>query len=179
MPAGAAGSRMAIRRDGPAAVRGRDGTRSTARNDLELEMAAVVETATSPCDVVKRFFDEAFNRGNAKVCEELVAVDHVSHLPNGDHYGPEGVRIDVHYFRAAFPDLKIELEELIEAPERVIYRFTARGTHDGPFMGIPPSGRRVEVQGIGIDRLQDGKTVERWVQYDSAGLLQQLGVLPA
>jgi steroid delta-isomerase-like uncharacterized protein len=131
------------------------------------------------CDLVKRFFDEAFNRGDTSVIKELIAREHVSHLPNGDHYGPEGVRIDVDCFRSAFSDLHLDIDELIEAKERVVYRFTARGTHDGPFMGVPASGRRVEVNGIGIDRIADGKTVERWVQYDSAGLFQQLGVLPS
>jgi steroid delta-isomerase-like uncharacterized protein len=129
-------------------------------------------------DSIVRFYEEAFNCGNANVIRELVTPDHVSHLPAGDHYGPEGVRIDISSFRTAFPDLRFEIEEVIEAPERVIYRFIARGTHGGPFMGVPASGRRIEVQGIGIDRVADGKCVERWVQYDSAGLLQQLGVIP-
>jgi len=131
------------------------------------------------CDLITRFYEEAFNGGNVHVIRELVAPDHVSHLPTGDHYGPEGVRIDVSYFRMAFPDLHFQIEEFIEAKERIVYRFTARGTHDGPFMGVPASGRKVEIQGIGIDRVSDGQTVERWLQYDSAGLLQQLGALPA
>jgi steroid delta-isomerase-like uncharacterized protein len=130
-------------------------------------------------DLVRRFFNEAFNEGNSHVIRELVAPEHISHLPTGDHYGPEGVRIDISGFRAAFSDLKLEIDECFEAPDRVIYRFTARGTHDGPFMGVAPSGRKIEVQGIGIDRVACGKTVERWVQYDSAGLFQQLGVLPS
>jgi steroid delta-isomerase-like uncharacterized protein len=128
---------------------------------------------------VVRFFEEAFNGGDALVLKDLIAPEHVSHLPAGDHYGPEGVRIDICSFRAAFPDLRLEIDELIEAPGSVVYRFTARGTHDGAFMGIPATGRRVVVQGMGIDRVRNGKLVERWVQYDSAGLLQQLGVLPA
>ena len=130
------------------------------------------------CEMVRRFFDEAFNGGNARILPELFAPDHVSHLPAGDHYGPEGVRIDVAGFRSAFPDLHITLDELIDAVDTVVYRFTACGTHRGPFMGIPATGCRVRVEGIGIDRFRDGKTVERWVQYDSLGLLQQLGVLP-
>lgn len=129
-------------------------------------------------DLVLRFFEEAFNAGNAHVLKEVIAPDHVSHLPTGDHYGPEGVGIDISCFRSAFSDLRFEVDEMFEAPDRVVYRFTARGTHDGPFMGVPASGRRVDVQGIGIDRIQDGQTVERWIHYDSAGLLQQLGVLP-
>src|SRR5262245_12465254 len=108
-------------------------------------------------NLVLRFYEEAFNGGNAQIIRELVAPDQVRHLPTGDHYGPEGVRIDISCFRTAFPDLHLDIEEFIEAPERVVYRFTARGTHGGPFMGIPPSGRRVQVQGIGIDRVSAGK----------------------
>ncbi len=133
--------------------------------------------ATSQRDIVLRFINEAFNCGNVQVIKEITSPDHVSHLPTGDHYGPEGVRIDIASFRSAFSDLKLILDELIETPTRVVYRFTARGTHDGPFMGIAASGKKVEVQGIGIDRFESGKTIERWIQYDSAGLLQQLGVL--
>src|SRR5688572_33052044 len=102
---------------------------------------------------VQRFFEEAFNAGNIRILPELIAPDHVSHLPTGDHYGPEGVRIDISCFRTAFPDMHIQIEEFIEAKERTVYRFTARGTHDGPFMGVPASGRKVEIQGIGIDRV--------------------------
>jgi steroid delta-isomerase-like uncharacterized protein len=129
------------------------------------------------CELVARFYEEAFNGGNAQIIRELVDADHVSHLPTGDHYGPEGVRIDIVCFRTAFPDLKLEIEEFIDASDRVIYRFIARGTHNGPFMGIPASGKQVQVYGIGIDRLAGGKTIERWIQYDSAGLLQQLGMI--
>jgi steroid delta-isomerase-like uncharacterized protein len=129
-------------------------------------------------DVVRRFFEEAFNGGNIRILPDLISVEHVSHLPTGDHYGPEGVRIDIAGFRAAFPDLNLSLDDLIETTDTVVYRFTARGTHRGPYMGLPATGRRVRVDGIGIDRFRDGKMVERWIQYDSAGLLQQLGALP-
>jgi predicted ester cyclase len=129
---------------------------------------------------VQRFFEEAFNAGNIRILPELIAPEHISHLPTGDHYGPEGVRIDIAGFRAAFPDLRLNLDEVIDTPETgtVCYRFTARGTHHGPFMGVAPTGRRIRVDGIGIDRFRDGKMIERWVQYDSVGLLQQLGALP-
>ncbi len=127
---------------------------------------------------VQRFFEEAFNAGNIRILPELIAPEHISHLPTGDHYGPEGVRIDITGFRTAFPDLKLVLDDVIETSEKVVYRFTARGTHQGPFMGVPPTGNRVRVDGIGIDRFRDGKMVERWVQYDSVGLLQQLGAFP-
>jgi steroid delta-isomerase-like uncharacterized protein len=127
---------------------------------------------------VERFITEAVNAGNIHILHELIAPDHVSHLPTGDHYGPEGVRIDIAGFRAAFPDLTLTIHDLFDASDTVVYRFTARGTHQGPFLGVPATGKRVRVDGIGIDRFRDGKMVERWVQYDSVGLLQQIGAFP-
>lgn len=128
-------------------------------------------------EIVTRFFEDAFNNGNYHLLREIIDDDHVSHLPTGDHYGPEGVRIDIACFRAAFPDLHLCLDELIESNDHVVYRFTAEGTHTAPFMGLRASGRQIRVNGIGIDRLRNGKTIERWVQYDSMGLLTQLGVI--
>lgn len=139
-------------------------------------IAADVKTNTN---LLMKFIDEAFNGGNFQILKDLVDPEHVSHLPSGDHYGPEGVRIDIAGFRSAFPDLKLELDDVIDCHDRVVYRFTAAGTHEAPFMGIPATGKRVRVSGIGIDRYVNGKTVERWVQYDSLGLLQQIGVLPS
>ena len=143
------------------------------------EMVTTASKATANAEVVIRFIEEAFNSGNFQVLREIVDPEHVSHLPTGDHYGPEGVRIDIACFRSAFPDLHVDIDEVIPARDRVIYRFTAHGTHEAPFMGVPACHRRVSVTGIAIDRLRNGKTVERWVQYDSAGLLQQLGALPS
>jgi steroid delta-isomerase-like uncharacterized protein len=128
--------------------------------------------------VVQRFVDEVFNGGNMRIIRDLVAPDHVSHLPNGDHYGPDGVRIDVEDFRRGFPDIHLTLDEVLTTEDRVVYRFTAVGTHEGPFMGLAATGRKVRVAGIAMDRLHEGRTVERWVQFDSAGLLAQLGSLP-
>jgi predicted ester cyclase len=129
-------------------------------------------------NVVKRFFEEAFNSGDGRLLDELHDSSHVSHLPNGDHYGAEGVRIDIAGYLEAFPDLRLKIDELFDAGETVAYRFTAQGTHNGPFLGVAPTGRPIRITGLGVDRLKDGKFVERWVQYDSAGLLQQIGVLP-
>jgi predicted ester cyclase len=127
---------------------------------------------------VQLFIDEAFNAGNLKVLPDLIAPEHVSHLPTGDHYGPEGVRIDIAGFRSAFPDLHLALDDVGGVVVGVSERGAARGTHGGSVLGRPATGRRVRIEGIGIDRFASGQMVERWVQYDSWGLLQQLGVLP-
>ncbi len=126
---------------------------------------------------VRAFFEEGFRKNCTRTLQLTHSDGHISHLPSGDHYGPEGVRIDIAGFLEAFPDLEIALEELYDAGESVAYRFKATGTHLGAFLGFTPTGRSVAIEGIGIDRIENGKFVERWIQFDSFGLLQQLGVL--
>jgi steroid delta-isomerase-like uncharacterized protein len=128
--------------------------------------------------VVRRLVEEVLNRGRTGLLAELVAADHVGHDPFGDHYGPEGLRIAVAEYRAAFPDLRVTVEDLVTAGDTVVHRFTLRGTHAGPFLGIPPTGRAVTAAGIAIDRLVGGKVAESWVVLDALGLLRQLGASP-
>ncbi len=127
-------------------------------------------------DLVRVFFEEIFCGNDLRRLQSTHADAHISHLPSGDYYGPEGVRIDISAMLEAFPDLKIALEAIHDAGESVAYRFRAHGTHLGAFLGYEPTGRPVEIDGLGIDRFENGKFVERWVQFDSLGLLQQLGV---
>jgi hypothetical protein len=82
-------------------------------------------------------------------------------------------------YRAAFPDLRVTVDDLVTDGDKVVRRFTLRGTHAGPFMGIPPTGRAVAAAGIAIDRLAGGKVAESWVSLDALNLLRQLGASPA
>lgn len=128
---------------------------------------------------VRNFFEVAFCQNCTRTLQETHADCHVSHLPNGDHYGPEGVRIDIAGYLEAFPDLQFCLEEMFDAGDSVAYRFRATGTHLGPFLGFKPTGCSVHIDGLGIDRMENGKFIERWIQWDALGLLQQIGVLGA
>jgi steroid delta-isomerase-like uncharacterized protein len=128
--------------------------------------------------VVWRLIEEVLNRGQIDLLAELVAPNHVGHHPLGDHYGREGLRIVVAEFRAAFPDLRVTVEDLVTEEDKVVHRFTLRGTHAGSFMGIHPTGRAVTAAGIAIDRFADGKVAESWVSLDALSLLRQLGAAP-
>lgn len=128
--------------------------------------------------LVRRFVEEVVNRGNKKLLADLVAADHVRHAPDGDLYGHEGVRIDVAEWRAGFPDLTLVLEDLIAEGDRVVSRFVLRGTHAGPFRGVAPTGRRVELAGIGIDRICRGQLAESWLVVDAACLVRPPGAPP-
>ncbi len=131
--------------------------------------------------VVRRSFEELFTRGDLRVADEVFAPDYVGHDPTLPHdlHGPEEFKQFVRMYRSAFPDLTLTVEDQIAEGDLVVTRFTARGTHRGELMGIPPTGNCVAITGISIDRMRDGKSVESWTNYDVMTMMQQLGIIPA
>jgi steroid delta-isomerase-like uncharacterized protein len=128
---------------------------------------------------VQRAFDGLFNRGELALADELASADFLNHeAPPDAPRGPEGLRQIVTMLRTAFPDIHYDVEEVIAEDDKVAARTTMRGTHTGPFMGIPPTGRRVVQAQIHILRFVGGKAVEHWAVRDDLGLLRQLGMLP-
>ena len=117
-------------------------------------------------EIVRRLMEEVLGQGHLALLPDLVADSYVGHLAIGDHYGPGGVRIEVVTYRRAFPDLVVTLEDLLAEGEKVVRRFTLRGTHQRSFLGVAGSGRAVVLRGIAIDRLAGGRLVESWVQID-------------
>lgn len=130
--------------------------------------------------VSRRVIEESFNQGNLAVIDELVAADYVDHnLPPGFPEGREGFKQLVAMYRAAFPDVQMTVEDVFAEGDKVAFRWTAIGTHQGELMGIPATNKQVTVTGIEIDRLVDGKIVEHWAEFDQMGMMQQLGVIPS
>lgn len=130
--------------------------------------------------VVRRLIDEVWNGGRVEALEELVSPEYVRHdpaLPQTAH-GPSGLADNVRLYREAFPDLNIEIEELVSTNDTVTMRWRAGGTHRGELMGIQPTARRVVVSGLSFLRLRDGKLVREFLEWDQAGMLRQLGLLP-
>ncbi len=128
----------------------------------------------------KRGVEEVWNQGKLEVIDELTAANCVFNdptLPGGKVTGPKAYKQVVQMYRAAFPDLRITINDQIAEGDKVVTRWTATGTHKGELMGIAPTGKRATVTGIAIDRFQNGKTVEQWQSGDTAGMLQQLGVV--
>jgi steroid delta-isomerase-like uncharacterized protein len=130
--------------------------------------------------VVRRFLEEIFNEGNLDAADELFAPDYVLHDPAvpEEVRGPEGIKRYVSMYRSAYPDTHITIEDQIAEGDKVVTRWTGQGTHEGELMGIPPSGNRVTVTGIHLDRISGGKIEETWVSYDALGMMQQLSVVP-
>ncbi len=79
---------------------------------------------------------------------------------------------------SAFPDLRVKNEDVIVEEDKVAVRWTARGTHNGQLMNIPPTGKQVTLKGIDILRIDNGRIAERWGEFDALGMLSQLGVIP-
>jgi steroid delta-isomerase-like uncharacterized protein len=128
---------------------------------------------------VQRAFDGLFNRGELALADELASADFLNHeAPPDAPRGPEGLRQIVTMLRTAFPDIHYDVEEVIAEDDKVAARTTMQGTHTGPFMGIPPTGRRVVQAQIHILRFVGGKAVEHRAVRDDLGLLRQLGVVP-
>lgn len=130
--------------------------------------------------LVRRFYAEAFNQGELALVDELSASDFLDHNPlPGQAPGVEGVKQTISMMRAAFPDLRIEVQEQVGEGDIVVSRLSGSGTHRGEFMGISATGRRVGgLTGFDMVRIAGGKAVERWGTFDQLGMLQQLGITP-
>jgi steroid delta-isomerase-like uncharacterized protein len=130
----------------------------------------------TPAEVVVGLFATVFNAGDLDAVEQFVAPDHENHDPTAPRVprGPQGVRMLAEQYREAFPDLNFEIHELFGAGDRVAHRWTMTGTHDGEFMGIAPTGKRIEVSGVEINRVAHGKVSDSWAVSDSAGMREQL-----
>ena len=129
----------------------------------------------------RRLFAEFFSKGKLEVADETFAPDHVYYNPDTPEgiRGPEGMkRFVVGTFRGAFPDLRGTVEDQVAEGDKVVMRWTARGTHQGELQGLPPTGKRVKVAGMVISRSgAEGKFVESCEVYDTMGMMRQLGLV--
>jgi steroid delta-isomerase-like uncharacterized protein len=126
--------------------------------------------------LVERIF-AAMNAQDWGSFAELLGPDYVNYaFP--DARGPEGMRQVMSQFFAAFPDMHVDVEDVVAEGERAASRGVMHGTHRGDFMGIPATGKPVRIGYMDIWRFEDGKAVENWVQMDMLGMMQQLGVAP-
>ena len=129
--------------------------------------------------VVRRAFDEVA-MGDMTAVDEIIAPEFVRHdLAGGrEAHGPDGVKRLIAALRSAFPDIQTTVDDVISGGDRVVVRFTARGTHRGQFQGIAATGLEATWTGINIYRVADGQIQETWQLADGLGLLRQLGAAP-
>ena len=129
--------------------------------------------------IFRRYVEEVSNEGNLDLVDEIFAR-YVSHQPDGhtEERGPEDVKRFIGEFHQAFPDFHSTIEDQIAEGDKVATRWTIRGTHQGEFRGIAPTGKQITVTGIGIFRFSEGKVVESWDNFDQLGMMQQLAAIP-
>ena len=129
--------------------------------------------------LITREVEEAFNAGNLAVIDEIMAEDMVNHDPPPGIAGDrEGFKELVRMHRTAFSDFHCKTEGMVAEGDMVASRWSWTGVHDkGPYMGVPPTGKKVTVTGMTLNRFEEGKIVEQWHEVDIMGMLEQMGVL--
>jgi steroid delta-isomerase-like uncharacterized protein len=136
-------------------------------------------SAESNATAARRGVEEGFNQGKVEVFDEICSPEIVTHDPAEpeDIRGIEPLKQRTLGYRTAMSDLVVTIEDLIASDDKVVTRWSARGTNDGEMAGMPATGKSIEITGMTIDRFDsDGKLVETWDQWDNAGFMAQLGV---
>src|SRR3712207_5878373 len=131
--------------------------------------------------IVRREVEELYNPdGNLDVVYDIYSPNYILHDPSlpESGRGPESARELATAFRSAFSDLHTTFDDAVTEGDKVAYRWTASGTHEGELMGIPPTGNRMTITGTAIARISGGKIEEGWQNFDALGMMQQLGVIP-
>ncbi len=133
-------------------------------------------TAEENKALVRRYLDEVWNQGHTAAVDEFLAPNYQRYLaPTSAPLTRAGQKQRLTGFRAAFPDVQLTLEDMFAAGDRVAFRVTLRGTHQGVFQGIAATGKAVAFFTVDVVRVENGKIVEHWGGPDVLSLLQQLG----
>jgi steroid delta-isomerase-like uncharacterized protein len=128
-------------------------------------------------DVVRRMFEEGWNRGTLEVLDDCLASSFTQEGPLEMVRGRDGAKANITKYRSAFPDCRIQIDEMFSAGDRVVTRFTYSGTHRGEFEGMAPTGRSVQGKGIDVAHMVNAQIERSFTQWDALGLMQQLGVI--
>ncbi|MDV3347283.1 ester cyclase [Leptolyngbyaceae cyanobacterium CCMR0082] len=125
--------------------------------------------------IIRRYIEEVINKGNFSAIEEFVHPDYIFGSPSEEVQGADGLKGFIEAFRTAFPDLKIQVDDLATEKNKVVTCFTLTGTHNGDLMGIPATGKPVNVHGMILSRFKADKIIEEWEILDQLAMFQQLG----
>jgi predicted ester cyclase len=127
--------------------------------------------------VFRRLIELGFNEGKLHELDAIVAAEFVEHQFLGES-GPQGIKALIGQLRTAFPDLKMTIEDTATSGDKVWARLRCQGTHKGPLMGVPPTGRRIDTTALEVCRFAKGRVVEHWGVPDRFAAMTQLGILP-
>jgi len=131
--------------------------------------------------IARRIVDEAWTKHDPSILDTLFSSDAILHDPQNKTIvkGPQGAKSTLATYLKAFPDMKISIEREIAEGDFVVQHLIATGKNTGEFNGMPATGKNTTVTGVMTSKIKDGKVIEAWSLFDSLGLLQQLGVVPA
>jgi len=131
--------------------------------------------------LIRRWFEEVWNKGRMEAIDEMASPDAIGHgqAQHDTDIGLKEFRIFATDLRRAFPDFKVTIDRVIEQGDIVVARWTTTMTHNGTFLGFPATGKKVTVSGTSMQRIENGKIVEGWDNWDQLGLLVQIGAVPA
>jgi steroid delta-isomerase-like uncharacterized protein len=127
--------------------------------------------------LARRWFEDLVSRGDLDAAEEILSAEFLDHLPCEEERGIEELKDYVSVYRSAFPDIEDTVEEIVAEADKVVVRWRSRGTHQGEFMGVAPTGRDVTFTGMRLFRIAENKIAESWVNIDERGLQEQLGAV--
>jgi predicted ester cyclase len=131
-------------------------------------------------DISRKLTEEPW-KGNFDIVDQYVDPSYVGNDPAEPEpvRGPQGFKNQIQGYLAAFPDGRVTVDEQIAEGDAIATRWTGRGTHQGDLMGIAPTGKQVTVSGLTLEKYENGKLVESWTNWDTLGMLQQIGAVPA
>jgi steroid delta-isomerase-like uncharacterized protein len=127
-------------------------------------------------ELVRRIFD-LYNQGDLEAVYKLIAPIAVMHASTADISMEQNKKIDAEFF-PAFPDIVADIKVMVAEGDKVAFQVTWSGTHKGEFMGVAPTGNKVEMTNTDIFRIAAGKVAEGWATFDMPSLMQQIGVVP-
>ncbi len=130
--------------------------------------------------IVRRLYEEVWNKRKLEVVSEVISPSHALHAPNisGSSVGPEAYKRQILLFLAGYSDLRFNIEDMIAEQDKVVACWTFSGTHRGDYMGIPATNKKVSVDGMTIHHVAGGKIMDSYSNWDALGMMQQLGVVP-
>jgi steroid delta-isomerase-like uncharacterized protein len=136
--------------------------------------------SADPKELWQRYINEVWNQGHMEMIDELIHEDFIDHTPTGDQeHGRNGIKWFVNMIRTAFPDVQGRIEHIISQGDMVAVHLVFEGTHTGgELFGIPATGKRIALKGLDILKVEDGKLAHSWANFDQAGMMAQLGVIP-
>ncbi len=138
-----------------------------------------ISQADDSLAAVARIWNDVWNRGDVSASAEIFTKNYLGHLPSFTIHGPDEFNGLVSVYRTAFPDVHLSVEDVFRVGDRVTVRWISRGTHMADMMGTPASYNKINVSGISIFRMENGKVAEEWENFDGLGMMQTIGAIPS